>query len=67
MPKKRNNAFPKGVIMPFIKYFHAQHLLNLTLRTLAIIKTVNLIYISTAYFAQTFDLYVRMFIRLHWI
>ena len=67
MPKRRNNAFPKGVIMPFIKYFHAQHLLKLTLRTLAIITTANLIYISTAYLAQTFDLYLRVLTRLHWI
>ena len=67
--ERRNNAFPKAVITPFINYFHAQHLLNicLILRTLAIIKIVNLVYIGTAYLAQIFDLYVRMFRMLHWI
>ena len=65
LSRGRNNVFLEGVITPFIKCFHAQQLQQSTLRTLAMIKTVNLIYISTTYLAQTFDLHVRMFTRLH--
>ena len=51
--KMRNNAFPKGIITPFIKDFHAIHLT---------LKNVKLIYISTTYLAQTFDLYLHIYV-----
>ena len=54
----RNNAFPKGIITPFIKDFHAIHLT---------LKTVKLIYISTTYLAQTFDLYLHIYVIWIWV
>ena len=49
--------------MPFIKYFHALHLLKSeSSRWRTLLKIVNMIYISTTYLAQTFDIYVSTYV-----